>query len=101
MRESLRSVPKPPARSECLVVAFPLLRRIDKVRQVARQVAAKRSDRHEGYYRDQIGEALERQLERLGIRPDERNRQMTKFWQAVEVEVARCNRRGTPGGSAA
>jgi hypothetical protein len=61
MRDSLHSMPKPVARSECLVVAFPLQRRIGKILHVA----------------EQIGEALERQLERLGITVDERNRHMT------------------------
>jgi hypothetical protein len=86
----------------CDVVAFPLIRRIGKIRDVASKMLAKSTDRHAESYRDQVTTGLLGHLTRLGISEREQDEQIGAFWSAVQAEMIRLTYRGQrPGGSAA
>jgi hypothetical protein len=87
--------------AECLLLAFPLNRQVGKVRDVARKLLDKSTDRHAEYYRCQITDALIRKLTKLGIPERVQDEQISAFWSAVELETARLTYRGQrPGGAA-
>lgn len=71
------------------LIAFPMVKRIGKVRNVASKMLDKTTDRHAEYYRRQVTEALLRQLDRLGIPADEQAEQLGAFWHAVQNEIIR------------
>jgi hypothetical protein len=79
---------QPPA-LPCAVFAFPLVRRVGKVRDVARKMAAKRTARHVDTYRDQVTTALLRHLDRIGVPEAEQDEQLGAFWLAVQAEMIR------------
>lgn len=89
---------RPPSRQ---VIAFPLARWTDKVRDVARKLSEKTTDRHVDYYRSQVSDALYKRLDRWGIPESRQHDQVAAFWRAVDLEVARITYRGRkPGGAA-
>ncbi|TGS95277.1 hypothetical protein EN814_16380 [Mesorhizobium sp. M2D.F.Ca.ET.171.01.1.1] len=73
----------------CQVIAFPLIQRTGKIRDVATKMLAKTTDRHAESYRDQVTAALVSQFDRLGVVEHERDRQVTQFWAAVQTEIIR------------
>lgn len=79
----------PPEDKPSVVIAFPLHRRMSKVRDVAEKLATKRTDRHIEQYRIQVTDALRGQLIRYGIDADQIERELDRFWQAVTVESTR------------
>ena len=86
----------------CTLLAFPLHRRVGKVRDVAGKMLAKTTDRHAQFYRDQVTSALLNHLERLGVPRCEQEGQTSAFWNAVQAEMIGQTHRGQrPGGSAA
>jgi hypothetical protein len=86
----------------CQLIAFPLVRRVGKVRDVAQKMLDKSTDRHADYYRNQVSDALLKHLTRLGLSEREQDEQIGAFWTAVDVEAARLTYRGQrPGGDAA
>ncbi|AZO42942.1 hypothetical protein EJ076_18485 [Mesorhizobium sp. M7D.F.Ca.US.005.01.1.1] len=86
----------------CSVVVFPLVRRIGKVRDVARKMLDKSTDRHAESYRDQVTTGLLGHMVRIGIPDQEQDEQLGAFWSAVDAEMTRLTYRGSrPGGSAA
>lgn len=86
----------------CTVIAFPLVRRAGKIRDVAAKLLTKSSDRHVESYRNQVTDALLNHLDRLGVPEAAQDEQVGAFWHAVEMEVARLTYRGRrPGGDAA
>lgn len=76
----------PPA---CDVRAFPLDRRLGKVRDVARKLLTKATDKHAAQYRDQVEAALLHGLEKCGVPADRHGAELARFWRAVATEMAR------------
>ncbi|UVC17580.1 DUF6074 family protein [Mesorhizobium onobrychidis] len=86
----------------CNVIVFPLVRRVGKVRDVARKMLDKSTDRHADSYRDQVTTALLGHMTRVGIPDQEQDEQLGAFWSAVDAEMTRQTYRGSrPGDSAA
>lgn len=79
----------------CEVLVFPQSRRTAKVRGTAEKLKARATERHSTFYRQQVTEALQAQLERAGVPADECNKQLELFWRAVEAEMARRSDRAT------
>jgi hypothetical protein len=77
---------QPPA---CTLMAFPLHRRIGKVRDVASKLLAKTTARHADSYREQVTSALTAQMDRVGVPETQQAGQLVAFWRAVDCEVAR------------
>ncbi|WP_336067221.1 DUF6074 family protein [Nitratireductor rhodophyticola] len=86
---------------DCLLIAFPLHRRTGKIRDVARKLLAKSTDRHADCYRRQVTDALDRNLLRLGVENAQISKQIGSFWRAVDLEISRISyRKQGPGGIA-
>lgn len=85
----------------CQVIAFPLTRRVGKIRDVAAKMLAKSTDRHVESYRDQVTEGIHSSLSRAGIPAGEQDAQLGGFWNAVQNEIIRLTHRGNHTGDAA
>ncbi|PBB20564.1 hypothetical protein CK219_05350 [Mesorhizobium sp. WSM4313] len=85
----------------CHVIAFPLIRRIGRIREVAGKMLAKSTDRHAESYRDQVTTGLLGHMTRLGIPEREQDEQLGAFWAAVQAEIIRQTYQQRPGGNAA
>lgn len=82
------------------VIAFPMAKRIGKVRHTAEILASKQSDAARAYWRQVCG-ALSAQMDRAGIPADERDVELRAFFDAVQAELNRLAYRGQrPGGAA-
>ena len=75
---------KPPVQ----VIPFPLHRRAGKIRDVAQKLASKTTEHHAACYASQVTQALCFQLGKVGVSPDEQERQIAVFWREVHREVA-------------
>ncbi|RWL45283.1 MAG: hypothetical protein EOR60_15165 [Mesorhizobium sp.] len=85
-----------------VTIPFPQTRRIGKIRDVASKMIAKPTDRAAASYRDQVNEAMIRQMTRAGIDETTQDEQLSAFWSAVQAEIIRIFHRGdSPGGHAA
>lgn len=85
----------------CKLIAFPLDRRVGKIRDVAIKLMDKSTERHANSYRLQVSEALAVHLSKLGLSEDEQAVQISVFFKKVQDEVARLTYRGSrPGGAA-
>ncbi len=73
----------------CQVIAFPLTKRVAKVREVAARIMDKATDRQAAAYRNQVAETLFRHLDRIGVPEDEQDEQVGAFFTAVELELYR------------
>ncbi|MGO8546681.1 DUF6074 family protein [Rhizobium ruizarguesonis] len=73
----------------CKVLAFPLVHRVGRIREVASKWLAKSTDRHAETYRKQVTEGMVRHLDRLGILEAEQDEQIGAFWDAVDAEITR------------
>jgi hypothetical protein len=73
----------------CKVIAYPLGNRTGKVRDVARKLIDKTTDRHAEYYRKQVTQGLIVQLEKIGLSETEQDEQIGAFWCKVEQEALR------------
>lgn len=71
------------------VTTFPLINRVGKIRDVARKLYDKATDRHAEYYVKQVTDGLIAHLDRFGLSPEERDQQIDAFWTKVEQEVIR------------
>jgi hypothetical protein len=79
----------------CRIILFPMPARVGRVRDVARKLASKPTERAADYYFSQVSEALVAQLSKIGIPELEQDEQIGAFWSAVNQEVARLSYRGT------
>ncbi|NEJ57500.1 DUF6074 family protein [Rhizobium ruizarguesonis] len=79
----------------CKIVAFPMVARVGKIRDVARKLASKTTDRHADHYVSLITEGLQVQFSKIGIPEHEQDEQIGAFWTKVDQEVARISYRGT------
>lgn len=99
MRDAPTDLPLFTWKPQCRVIAFPMVNRIGKIRDVARKLHDKATDRHAEYYVKQVSDGLAAHLERLGVPPEERNRQIDDFWSKVEQEVIRLSYQRPGAGS--
>ena len=84
----------------CRVIAFPLGRRIGRIREVARKLNGK-SRAAASFYQRQVTEGMTAHLDRLGVDELEQDRQIDTFWVQVNVEVAALSRGSESGGDLA
>jgi hypothetical protein len=77
----------PEANESCRVVAFPLARRIGRIREVARKLNGK-SRAAASCYELQVTGGMLAHLERLGVDEAEQERQIDSFWAEVNMEVS-------------
>jgi hypothetical protein len=85
----------------CRVMAFPLDKRIGRVRSVAEKLVGKRGHTADAYWRQTV-KALAGQMERAGIPKAEIDIELRAFFDAVQAEMIRLTYRGRrPGGDAA
>ncbi len=82
-------------RPACKVILFPQQARLGKIRDVARKLVAKTTERSADYYSAQVSEGLTSQLTRIGIPERDQDEAIGAFWSAVNQEVARLSYRGT------
>lgn len=88
--------------SQCRVIVFPMAKRVGRIRSTAEKMLAKPTDRAAASYRDQVTEAMIRQMSRAGVSETEQDEQLGAFWSAVQTEIIRQTYRGSrPGGTAA
>lgn len=85
---------KPPV----TIIAFPLDQRVGKIRDVARKLMTKTTDRHADHYCSQVTEALRLHLEKIGLDEHHQDEQIGAFWSKVDVELARLSFRSTGSG---
>lgn len=71
------------------LLAFPMINRVGKIRDVAMKMLDKSTDRHAEHYRNQVTEALVKHLERIGLSEVEVNTELDAFWQKVQEEMIR------------
>lgn len=92
----------PPSDRDCKIIAFPLVKRVGKVRDVASKLLEKSTERHAEYYRTQVTDALFKQLEKIGLSELEQDEQVGAFLSAVDMEMYRLTYRlNNPGGRSA
>ncbi len=73
----------------CIVISFPLARRMGKVRDVAAKMLDKTTERHADQYRAQVTEAFVKQMARSGINQAVQAAEIEAFWAKVHEEMVR------------
>jgi len=73
----------------CRMIAFPMVARVGKIRDVATKILDKSTDRHADWYRKQVTEALGAQMDRIGLTEAEQDQELCAFWSAVQDEMIR------------
>ncbi|MCV3738360.1 DUF6074 family protein [Rhizobium sp. TRM96647] len=71
------------------LLAFPMVNRVGKIRDVAVKMLDKSTERHAEHYRNQVTEALIKHLDRIGLSENEVDEQLGAFWQKVQDEMTR------------
>lgn len=71
------------------VTVFPMRRRSGRIRDVALKMLDKSTDRAASSYRNQVTDALVKQLGKAGLGEDERDEHVGEFWSAVQMEIDR------------
>lgn len=87
---------------QVIVLPFPLVARVGRIRDVAAKLLATKSARHAESYRAQVTEALRVNLTGKRVPAELHAAELRQFWQAVDLEVARLLNppRRSPGGAA-
>jgi hypothetical protein len=88
------------SKGPCCVIAFPLMNRVGRVREVARKLNGK-SQAAASFYERQVTEGMLAHLDRLGVEEAEQDRQVDSFWVQVNMEVAALIRGSESGGDLA
>lgn len=83
------------------VILFPMTARVGRIRDVAVKMLDKPTDRAATFYRNQVTDALLRQMDRAEIPEHEQDEQLGAFWQAVQNEMVRLTYCGHGTGGAA
>jgi hypothetical protein len=86
--------------AHCILIPFPLAKRIGKVRDVAGKMLATRTERQADHYRRQISEAMIYKLRKISSPDDVIAHQLAAFWHQVELEMARLSHGSHKGGAA-
>lgn len=85
----------------CMVIAFPMAKRVGKVRRVAEVLAGKRGAAATNYWRRTVA-TLGGQMQRSGLCRETINRELREFHDAVQRELwLRSGQGQRPGGNAA
>lgn len=71
------------------IVVFPLANRVGKVRDVARKLIDKTTERGANHYRRQVEEPIVLHLRACELDEYEIGQQLTIFWHQVEIEMTR------------
>ncbi|MBY4589462.1 DUF6074 family protein [Rhizobium redzepovicii] len=71
------------------ICVFPLTCRIGKIRAVAANLVASRSEKIAKAYRRQITAGLVSHMERNGVPQHEQGERLFEFWQAVHTEISK------------
>lgn len=74
---------------EAAVIPFPMAKRTGKVRDVARKLLSKTTDRAVDHYRRQVTEGIEANLTSRHVPTEMHQQQIDAFWLAVECEINR------------
>lgn len=90
---------KPGVRSDaaihhCIMIPFPMVNRIGKIRDVAAKLLDKPTGKSAEYYRAQVNAGLSSQFEKIGLSPVEAEAEIAAFWDEVEREVRRSSETG-------
>ena len=81
------------------IIVFPMVNRVGRIRSTAEKMLAKPTERAAASYRDQVTDAMIRQMDRAGIDEATRDEQLGAFWSAVQAEIIRQTyRNNRPGG---
>lgn len=80
------------------IVAFPLTRRIGKIRAVATNLASKSGGAAEAYWKQTVA-TIANQMDRNGVNQNEIRQELREFFHAVQREMIRMagESRGTGG----
>lgn len=73
----------------CEILAFPLVRRVGKVRDVAAKLTGKTTEKHAASYRLQVDTALRAHLARTRLDDSAIDAQVAAFWSSVQIEMQR------------
>lgn len=85
----------------CTVIAFPMAKRVGKIRRVADTLAVKRGAAATNYWKQTVA-TLGGQMQRAGFDRDAINRELREFHDAVQRELwLRSGQSQRPGGDAA
>lgn len=71
------------------VIVFPMPRRSGRIRDGALKMLDKPTERAAASYRNQVTDALVKQLGKAGLGEEEQNEHVGEFWSAVQVEINR------------
>lgn len=74
---------------ECRIIAFPMVKRVRKIRETAVKWLEKPTERSADHYERQVTEAMEMGLKKLGLPDSEVGEQIAAFWSAVDREARR------------
>jgi len=83
------------------VIMFPMVKRVGRIRDVAEKMLEKPTDRATAFYRNQVTDAMIRQMDKAGISEAEQDEELGAFWQAVDGEMIRLTYSGRGTGGAA
>jgi hypothetical protein len=86
--------------AQCILIPFPLAKRVGKVRDVAGKMLATRTERQADHYRSQISEAMIYKLRGIGTPDDLIADQLVAFWHQVNLEMAKLSHGAHKGGAA-
>lgn len=87
--------------SPCMVIAFPMAKRVGKIRRVAEMLSAKRGAAATNYWKQTVA-TLGGQMQRAGFDRDTINRELRDFYDAVQRELwLRSGQSQRPGGDVA
>ncbi|MDF3216277.1 MULTISPECIES: DUF6074 family protein [Mesorhizobium] len=85
----------------CMLIAFPMAKRIGKIRRVAEVLSARRGAAATNYWKQMVA-TMGGQMQRAGFDRDTINRELREFHDAVQRELwLRSGHGQRPGGSAA
>jgi hypothetical protein len=74
---------------ECQVIAFPPVKCVGKVRDVAHKWMQQKTDKQADSYARRIEADMVRRYETLGIPEDRQRAMIAEFWKSVDREIAR------------
>ncbi|RVI06479.1 hypothetical protein CN205_13915 [Sinorhizobium meliloti] len=81
------------------VIAFPLVRRVGKIRHTASKLATKHGEDATLYWK-QVVSSQRKHLSRVGLSPEEIDVELRTFFDAVQCQMARMVYERQPGGAA-
>jgi hypothetical protein len=74
---------------ECRIIAFPMVKRVRKIRETAVKWLEKPTERSADHYQRQVTEAMEAGFKKLGLRDVKIEEEIGAFWSAVDREARR------------